>query len=223
MTKRRVISAAAVVLAIAGGLGWLVFYSGVLALSTIEVQGTDALSVATVKEVLAIPDGTPLARVDLAAAENALENISAVESASVTRDWPSTLVVEITERSAVAAVELDGTTWLVDRFGVRFAQVSELPEGVVSLRLTGSGPQEAATTAAIEVLQALTADVRALLVQITASSPTVIELELTEGRTVLWGGPEDSDRKGQILSGLLAGGVAGTVYDVSSPTSAVVR
>lgn len=223
MTTRRTIGTAAVMLAATGVLGWLVFYSDALAVNTIEVQGAHALSVATVKDVLAIPDGTPLARVDLSAAEAALENITQIESAIVTRDWPSTLVVEITERTAVAAVELDGTTWLVDRFGIRFAQVSVVPEGVVSLQVTAAGREEQATAAAIEVLQALDPGIRGVLIQITASSPTSIELELTDHRTVLWGGPENSVRKSQILTGLLAGGVLGTVYDVSSPTSAVVR
>jgi len=215
--------AASVALAVTGVLGWLVFYSSALAVNRIEVQGARTLSVAAVQDVLAIPGGTPMARVDLSAAEAALENITQIESASVTRDWPSTLVVEITERIAVAALELDGTTWLVDRFGIRFAQVSVVPEGVVALQVTAPGREQPATAAAIEVLQALDPGIRAVLVRITASSPTAIELELTGDRTVLWGGPENSVRKAQILTGLLAGAVPGTVYDVSSPTSAVVR
>lgn len=223
MTRRPIISAVAVVLVTAFGLGWLVFYSSVLALKTIEVDGTHAMSPATVQQVLAIPEGTPLARVDLIAAETALENVTQIESASVTRDWPSTLVVQITERTALAAVEVDGTTWLVDRFGVRFAQVSALPEGVVPLQVTDADRDDAATAAAIQVLQALDPPIRDILVQVIAASPTAIELELTAGRTVLWGSPENSVRKAQILTGLLAGGVVGTVYDVSSPTSAVVR
>jgi len=80
-----------------------------------------------------------------------------------------------------------------------------------------------ATSAAIEVIQTLTPAISAILVQVLAASPTEIELELTDGRTVIWGGPDNSVRKSQILAGLVAGGVIGTVYDVSSPTSAVVR
>jgi len=223
MSKRRVSVAAALVLVLAGTLGWVVFYSSALGLEHIEVRGARALSAATVEEVLAIPDGTPLARVDLAAAEAALENITQIESASLTRDWPRTLVVQLSERTPVAAVDVAGQTWLLDRFGVLFAQVSAVPQGVVSLRVAAPGPDDRATSAAIEVIQALPPAVSAILVQILADSPNEIELELTDGRTVIWGGPDNSVRKSEILTGLLAAGVVGTLYDVSSSTSAVVR
>ena len=101
--------------------------------------------------------------------------------------------------------------------------IRDSPEGVLSLRAATPGPDDRATSAAIEVIQALTPAISAILVQVLAASPTEIELELTDGRTVIWGGPDNSVRKSQILAGLVAGGVIGTVYDVSSPTSAVVR
>jgi len=223
MTRRRVAGAGATVLVLAGAMGWLVFFSSALGLDSIDVRGARALSAATVQDVLAIPPGTPLARVDLSAAEDALENLSQVESARVTRDWPGTLMVQLTERVAVAAVDFDGTMWLLDRFGVLFAQVSALPEGVVALQIAGAGPGDRAIAAAIEVIQALTPEIRAILVRVRAASPTAIELDLTDGRTVIWGSSDNSDRKSQILVGLLAGAVLGSVYDVSSPTSAVVR
>lgn len=223
MTRRRTIGAGAGLLVLVLGLGWLVFYSSVFSLSTIEVRGEQSLSAAAVRDLLAIPEGTPLARVDLSAAQTELESIAQIESATVTRDWPSTLVVQLTERSAVAAMDVDGTTWLVDRFGVLFAQVSAVPEGVVTLQVAGAGSSAAATAAAIEVLRALDPGTRALLLRIDASSLTSIELELSEGRTVIWGDSANSDRKSQILAGLLAGGVVATVYDVSSQTSVVLR
>lgn len=224
MTDRRLSGAAAVLVLLAAVLGWLFFYSSVFGLDRIDVRGAQGLSVTTVEEVLSIPKGTPLARLNLSAAETALENITGVESASVTRDWPGTLVVRLIERSAVAAVDVDGMTWLVDRFGVLFAQVSALPEGVVRLETNTDGrPDPRAITAAVQVIDALAPEIRAILVQITVPTPIGIELELTEGRTVIWGTSEDSDRKSRILSGLLAGGIVGTIFDVSAPTSAVIR
>lgn len=216
-------AAVAVTLVIAGIVGWVVFYSSVLGLRTIEVRGAETLSQTTVEEVLAIREGTPLARVDLAAAESALETITQVESATVSRGWPGTLVVQLIERTAIAAAEVDGTTWLLDRFGVLFAQVSAVPDGIVSLQVDRAGPDDRATEAGIEVIEALDPAIRAVLIGVSASTPNEIELELSDDRTVLWGGSEDSERKAQILLGLLAGGVVGNVYDVSSPTSAVVR
>lgn len=223
MTRRWLAAAGAVVLVLSGVLAWLVYYSSALGLDNIEVRGGQSLSPATVQDVLAIAEGTPLARVDLRAAEAALEGIPQIESASVSRDWPGTLVVQLTERRPIAAVDIGGTTWLLDRFGVRFAQVSAIPDGVVVLQVERPGPDDRATTAGIEVIQALDPALRQILVRVAAPSLTEIVLELTGERTVIWGSPDNSARKSQILAGLLAGGVVGTVYDVSSPTSAVVR
>lgn len=222
MTRRRIAGAAAVLL-IAGVAGWLVYFSSALGMDHIEVRGAQSLSAETVRDVLSIAEGTPLARVDLAAAESALEGLTQIESASVSRDWPGTLVVQLIERSAVAAVDIDGTTWLLDRFGITYAQVSALPTGLVVLEVDRPGPDDRATAAGVEVIQALAPPIRELVVRIAAPSLTEIELELTGERTVIWGSSDDSVRKSQILAGLLAGGVVGTVYDVSSPTSAVVR
>lgn len=223
MTRRRGAAAAAVVLVLAGVIGWVIYYSSAFGLDNIEVVGGQSLSAATIQDVLAIAEGTPLARVDLGAAETVLEGIPQVESASVSRDWPGTLVVQLTERRAIAAVDIGGTTWLLDRFGVRFAQVSAIPDGVVVLQVERPGPDDRATAAGIQVIQSLDSAIRQILVRVAAPSLTEIELELTGERTVIWGSPDSSARKSQILVGLLAGGVVGTVYDVSSPTSAVIR
>lgn len=220
MTRR---IAGAAVLLIAGLAGWLVYFSSALGMDHIEVRGAQSLSAETVRDVLSIAEGTPLARVDLAAAETALEGLTQIESASVSRDWPGTLVVQLTERSPVAAVDIDGMTWLLDRFGITYAQVSALPVGLVVLQVDRPGPDDRATAAGVEVIQALAPAIRELVVRIAAPSLTAIELELTGERTVIWGSSDNSARKSQILAGLLAGGVVGTVYDVSSPTSAVVR
>ena len=105
MTRRRWLSVVAALLVLAGSLGWLVFYSSALEVDAIEVRGAQLLSSETVRDVLSIPEGTPLVRVDLAAVETALENISQIESATVSRDWPSTLVVQVTERSAPTSTD----------------------------------------------------------------------------------------------------------------------
>lgn len=223
MKRRTVVRLAAVGVVITVSLGWIVFFSTLLGVHSIEVRGAQTLSAATVEGLLAIPGGTPLARVDLPAAEAALESIEQVESAQVSRDWPATLVVQITERTAVAAVDIAGTIWLLDRVGVLFAQVSAPPPGVVWLHVQGAGPDDPATLAGLAVIDALDSALRPLLLAVSALGPSEIELELSGGQTVIWGSAENSARKCQVLTGLLAGGVAGMVYDVSSPTSAVVR
>lgn len=221
VTKGR-IAALAVLLVLALGLGWLVLFSSVLGLRTIEVEGTSSLTVQEVTDLLDIPTGTPLARVDLAAAETALEGVSQVDAATISRGWPGTLLVQLDDRIPVAAVDRGGTLWLVDADGVLFAQVSAAPEGVVLLQVPDAGPEDPATRAGLTVLAALDPTIAEALTEIRAPTSRAVELALLDDRVVLWGGPEDSELKSEVLAALLTSGVPGSVFDVRSPEAAVV-
>jgi cell division protein FtsQ len=48
-----------------------------------------------------------------------------------------------------------------------------------------------------------------------------VTLTLRDGRTVLWGGADESAAKARVLTALL--GRSGTVYDVSTPSVVTVR
>lgn len=223
ISKRFAVKGIALLVVLSGVVTWTVYFSSLLGLQHIEVSGEQNLSEATVRDILAIPVGTPLALVDIEAAESALELIDQIESAEVTRGWPDTLVITVLERSPLAAVSISGTTWLLDRFGVLFAQVSVLPPGLVWLQVATPSATDDATMAGLEVIQALDASIRSVLATVRAANGNEIELDLVDGRRVIWGGPENSARKATVLSGLLAGGVLASVYDVRSPTSAVLR
>lgn len=223
ISKRVVVKGIAVLVVLSGVVVWTVYFSSLLGLQHIEVSGEQNLSEASVRDTLTIPLGTPLALVDIEAAESTLELIDQIESAEVTRGWPDTLVVTVIERSPLAAVSIAGTTWLLDRFGVLFAQVSVLPPGLVWLQVAIPSATDDATMAGLEVIQSLDASIRSVLATVRAANGNEVELELLDGRRVLWGGPEDSARKATVLSGLLASGVLASVYDVRSPTSAVLR
>ena len=88
---------------VAGGV-WLVLFSSVLAVQDTEVRGTEVLSAAEVADVAAAPHGVPLATADLAAVQARVEDLAPVESAEVSRAWPHTVRVDVTERTAVAVV-----------------------------------------------------------------------------------------------------------------------
>jgi cell division protein FtsQ len=98
-----------VLVGVAVGAGWLVFWSDVLDVDEVAVTGTSVVSPAEVEEVAAVPSGAPLARVDLDGVTSRVERLSAVASATVTRSWPGTVAIEVDERQAVAVVEDDGS------------------------------------------------------------------------------------------------------------------
>ena len=70
--------------------------------------------------------------------------------------------------------------------------------------------------------------VRGQVTLVSATSPDDVTLTLTDGRTVLWGSAEQTDRKSQVLGALLDQIGAGTLepagtLDVSTPDAVVLR
>jgi cell division protein FtsQ len=68
---------------------------------------------------------------------------------------------------------------------------------------------------------ALTEPIRAQTVQLRVLSADRIEIRLLSGATVMWGSAEQSDLKGEVLTGLLAR--SASHYDVSSPSHPATR
>ena len=220
-SRRTVLVAAAVAVVLAVLLGWLVLFSSLLGVRTVEVTGSSGATAAAVREVAAIPDGMPLARVDTDGVAERLAMLPQVESVSVDRSWPSTVRIEVVERRALALVDVDGMGWLVDRTGTLFAQVTEPPAGVPTLQVADAGPGDRATMAALEVMQVLPADIRERVSVVSAESTDSVVLQLVGGRTVVWGSATDSERKALVLAGVFDR--PGTTIDVSSPSAVVIR
>ena len=76
--------------------------------------------------------------------------------------------------------------------------------------------------AALAVIRGLPIVLSGRVAEVHADTPTSVTLSLTDGRTVLWGGPERTARKARILRALLMQR-RGDRYDVSSPDVATVN
>ncbi|HEV7871827.1 MAG TPA: FtsQ-type POTRA domain-containing protein [Modestobacter sp.] len=227
--RRRLLIALAVTALLVGAIAWVVLGSSLLAVRTVQVDGTRGLSDQVVVEAARIAVGTPLVRVDTAAAAARVADLPQVASVEVTRGWPRTVVVTVVERTPVAVVTDGGTRRLVDAKGMVFDTITgDPPAGVVPLDVADPGPDDAATTAALGALTALPGDVRAQVTGVAARTGDDVTLTLTDGRSVLWGSAAQTERKADVLGAVLAqiesGALdpAGTV-DVSTPDSVVLR
>jgi cell division protein FtsQ len=209
------------VLLVVGGLVWLVYGTSVLGVRQVDVVGTVLLSPDRVREAAAIPDKRPLARVDLGAAAARVRGLPAVDRVVVTRGWPSTVVIEVVERTAIAAVPAKQGFILIDDDGVPFRAVEKQPDGLPLARLLTPGPLDTSTESALAVLAALSEELRRQLVAVAVPSPVQIRLELRKDRVVIWGDDTKSDEKSKVATELL--GQKGDEIDVSAPTVVTIR
>jgi cell division protein FtsQ len=203
------------VLAALGGLGFLVYGTQVLGLRQIEVTGSVLVPPEQVQAVAAVAPGTPLARIDTSAVAARVRSLPSVASVDISRSWPYTLVIEVTERTPLAVSPSGAGFSVLDASGVVFNAVPDRPSGVVLFRLVTPGPTDPATRSALAVFAALTPPLRSALVELVAESPDHIRLVLAEDRTVVWGDASRSDTKATVATALLA--TDATTIDVSVP------
>ncbi|MER6301184.1 FtsQ-type POTRA domain-containing protein [Kitasatospora sp. NPDC001539] len=232
LSRRGIVVLGAFAAAVLGGLAWLVFYSSVLDVRDVAVQGAGdgKLTADQVREAVGgLADG-PLARVDLDQVTRRVEAIPRVAKAEVWRGWPHTLQVKVVQRTAVAAVKgEDGQFTQVDAAGVSFATEGAAPEGVpvVELRLSQQAKDASGVITRTQLVQGAVAVAAALPPEIAKRTGAVlvhsydaIELQLSGGVTVRWGSPEQNDRKARVLQALMA--QKGANFDVSAPEAPAV-
>ncbi len=195
---------------------WVLLSTPLLSVRAVAVTGTDRLTPAQVRDVADVTRGTPLARVDTDAVVRRLKALRPVSSVEVSRGWPSTLRVRVTERTPVAGLlDTSGVT-LVDAQGVAFARARALAPGTVRLQVPRPGPRDATTRAALQVLADLPPSLRGPLRVVRAATPSTVTLVLSGGRQVIWGSPEQTERKAEVTLALLK--LPGRTFDVSRPS-----
>jgi cell division protein FtsQ len=147
--------------------------------------------------------------------------VPAVAAVAVQRGWPSTLRLVVRPRVAVAAVPAAGVGYrLVDASGVAFATAARPPAGVPVIDVPVGVKAADTLTAALTVLDALPATLRSRISRVSADSPDDVRMRLGAA-TVVWGSGDDSELKARVLIALVKH--KATVYDVSSPSTPVLR
>lgn len=207
------------VLALIGGLVWLLGFSSVLATRDVRVSGVKVLSKTQVLETAAVPLGLPLARQDLDAVASRVARLAPVEQVTVDRSWPDALTVQVRERTALLAVKQEVGYALVDANGVAFDRAPLVPAGIALAEADLS--QTALLVEIGTVARALPSDVRQTITKIAATSPARLTLTLASGVTVDWGSADQSKLKAEIVTALLERKPKS--IDVSSPHNPAIR
>jgi cell division protein FtsQ len=218
--SRRLVALLLVGVALLSGAVWLVYFSPLLVVRQVAVAGHQQLQSEQVVAAAQVPMGTPLARQDVEAIARRTTTLPAVQAASVSRRWPDTITVTVTERRPVLAVRKPGSFALVDSEGVAFAESGAVPDGVVLAEVNPTDRpllQQVGTVAA-----ALSGGLGRQVSVLAATDAERISLKLKSGVTVNWGSATDSALKADIVAALLKSGRAESI-DVSSPHNPAAR
>jgi cell division protein FtsQ len=209
------------VLGIVGFGIYAVWFSSWLAVDHIEVSGAQTVSESEIRDRSGIDEGEPLIQVDVAGAERRIGSLAEVKSVSVTRQWPDGILISIEERVPIAVVEIGGQLRGMDADGVVFRTYKKAPPGLPRVE-TSIGTTSAALKEAAKVIAALPQELSLQVDHVEVETVDEISLVLKDGRTVIWGSADQSDKKAEVLATLLAT-VQAQVYDVSVPSKPTTR
>jgi cell division protein FtsQ len=201
---------------------WLVQLSPVLAVRSVRVEGVSPGIGTTITGRAEVPMGTPLARVDTAAIALRVMAMGTLAEVSVSRSWPSTIVIAASPRAPVLVVKNSkGELQVVDAQGVAYASVSAPPKGVPLISTAENPPSNESMRAAITVLQALSTGQRGRVTNVAVSGANMVTLRL-DAVTVTWGGASEPELKVKVMTALLRQKGVRTI-DVSAPRTPVTR
>lgn len=201
---------------------WAVGWSSLLGVRHVDVSGEHRTSEQVVLAAGAVPAYQPLLRVDLGAIASRVEKLPAVAHVKVSRVWPRTVRITITERVPVAVVHRGSSMRLIDAAGVDFAGA---PPGAPypKLDLNLATTPAADVQAALAVIHTLPGPVLRRVASVQAYNPTDVRLILTDGAIVIWGSADRTLDKAQVFAALERQHPKATTYDVSAPDAPAVK
>jgi cell division protein FtsQ len=225
--RRTAVIALIVLTVLVAGGTWAVYGSSWFRATRVTVSGNAVLTPRQIERAAGVPLGGPLVSVDTGAVrERLLKNLPRLGQVDVHRSWPHTIRVEVTERTPSAVLKSGKKFIEVDPDGVRFATVGTAPRGVPLVRLTpDQSPSlrhfgtKTLLRAAIAVAADLPDSLRGQATAIRVRSYDGITVELSRGRSVMWGSAEQGARKAMVLAALLKAEPHASHYDVSAPTA----
>ena len=212
-------------LAIGGTMAWALLGSKLLVVRSVQVAGNgNAVSASQVLAAAHVTHGQPLIWVNTGAIARRVAQLRQVQSAQVSKDWPTTVVITVQLRKPLFVLPVHGGYALVDAFGVNVRDVTNRPPGLPLLTVnTDSGTlrDSPAVRAAAAVLGELPQPAVRKVRAVTTGGPNDVSVKLTNGAIVVWGGAERGQIKARELQILMRRHAR--VYDVSGIGTAVTK
>jgi cell division protein FtsQ len=205
-------------------LGYILGWSSLLEIRTIEVSGIEGSKTLTAKKVIkrsGIKRGDKLARVNSGTIARALQGYPEIAQVEVNRKPLHTVEISIITRSIDLAIASgDGKYLLGDITGTTFVEVNRAPRGIPIItgdrRFLADG---------MTIYSALPKKIRSRVEKIALPSSASISFSLRGGLSILWGSASNQEAKLTVLQALLAApeNKKARFIDIATPLTPTVR
>ncbi|GAA1819877.1 cell division protein FtsQ/DivIB [Nesterenkonia flava] len=209
------------------------YFSPLLSIRHIEITGNDLLTDARAQELVSELYGTPLPQVGTREVSRMLEDESVVAEVDSTAELPHTLHITLVEHPPVAEVHEEDAV----RFYNEHGQIIREFPGHEAMQAEGYPTAEISSEAALEdqavfdtivsVLGQLPEEAREATETATAGSIDSVQLQLRDGRTIIWGSDDQGQEKAAVLQAILASDAEEftdvETIDISTPLTPVTR
>lgn len=210
---RIVIAVAAVLLVIFGSI--FVYRSDLFHVNNVQINGVSHLTSQEITEIAAVPADSTLLRLDAAGIKQRLEDNAWVQSATIHRSLPDTIVIDVTERTPGAVVRInDKQTWVIStdcswlsaateddwNNDMRIIDVSNS----IAQPVSGSECTDGGIKNALAILDGISDDLKSQIQSISAESSIKTSLNLKNGITVAFGDSSSIQLKEAAINELLS-------------------
>jgi cell division protein FtsQ len=223
LRRRRVVAAVTVGAIAVALLGWALTYTPLFDARHIQVVGAEQLRADVVRSRAGIDGSTNVVHVDLDAVVARLLEDPWIASASVRRELPSTLVVQIVERRPIAVIQAMGETSILASDATTLPVTDANVAGLPMMRAALGAPDDAQRRAAADQLVALDPVVLHRVSAITVGQDERLALTMRDGVTVDAGLPGEEAAKAAALRAVLRWAAGGShtlaTIDVSAPAA----
>ena len=205
------VGAVALVALVAAAVVWLF---PIFKVTSFEVEGNEHVAAEDAEQASGVAAGSNLVRLNAREAAHGVASLSWVESATVSRAFPSTVHISVVEHEAVAYVEDGGRTVLVDDKGKEFVEDTPPKEAIQLTGRTESGSPE--MQAAVDAVSALPAEVRTRVKTLEIEDTYSLTFVTEDEKTIFWGAAEDNANKAIAFEDVLQ--LEGQSWNISNPS-----
>ena len=210
---RIVIVVAAVLLVIFGSI--FVYRSDLFHVNNVQINGVSHLTSQEITEIAAVPADSTLLRLDAAGIKQRLEDNAWVQSATIHRSLPDTIVIDVTERTPGAVVRInDKQTWVISTDSSWLSAATEDDwnndmriidvSNSIAQPVSGSECTDGGIKNALAILDGISDDLKSQIQSISAESSIKTSLNLKNGITVAFGDSSNIQLKEAAINELLS-------------------